>query len=94
MDDQLNHVKNGDLFFQDGSIVSIQGGIMSIVGVILLLFNIGIIARLVYLLIQNMQGEDKSKEIKNCIIAVILVNVICGWPFVSNFITYYLNLQY
>ncbi|WP_133966699.1 hypothetical protein [Eubacterium limosum] len=94
MDGQLNRVRNGELFFTNGDIPS---GIMTIVGYIILALNLGIIARISYLAIQKMQGDDSgqiTQQIFNCIKAIVIVNVTCTMPFVGTFLYYYLNYNW
>lgn len=94
MDSNLDRVKNGELFFSDLSTNGLQSGIMQIVTVIIILLNLAIVARMMYLGIQMMQGDENGQlknQIKNCIIALIIVNVICTLPFANAFINYYVS---
>lgn len=91
MDQQLERVRSGELFFNSGDI---PGGIMSIVGLLIFLLNLGIILRVIYLGIQRMQGDDSgqiTQQIRNCIKAIVIINITCTMPFVAAFLSHYLK---
>ena len=94
MDGQLNRVRNGELVFTNGDIPS---GIMTIVGYIILVLNLGIIVRIIALEIKKMQGDDSgqiTQQIINCFKALVIVNITCTVPFVGSFLYYYLNYNW
>lgn len=93
MDGQLNRVRNGELFFTNGDI---PAGILTIVGYLIALLNVGIIVRISYLAIKRMQGDDSgqiTQHIMNCLKALVIINVTCTMPFVGSFLYYYLNFN-